>query len=102
MIRRPPRSTLFPYTPLFRSRDPSLSRKLPGPSAQLEGHERRRHARRLEPATRDQPLDVLRLVQRQQRQHPPLEIGRAHVLTPVTATYRMPPFALTKQLYSLN
>src|SRR5258708_10318470 len=26
MIRRPPRSTLFPYTTLFRSRDP----KLPG------------------------------------------------------------------------
>src|SRR3712207_8868863 len=26
MIRRPPRSTLFPYTTLFRSRDPSLLR----------------------------------------------------------------------------
>src|SRR2546430_13566187 len=25
MIRRPPRSTLFPYTTLFRSADPSLS-----------------------------------------------------------------------------
>src|SRR5260221_10375076 len=25
MIRRPPRSTLFPYTTLFRSRDPSAS-----------------------------------------------------------------------------
>src|SRR2546429_3602148 len=24
MIRRPPRSTLFPYTTLFRSRDPQL------------------------------------------------------------------------------
>src|SRR2546428_7600241 len=24
MIRRPPRSTLFPYTPLFRSREASL------------------------------------------------------------------------------
>src|SRR3712207_8206055 len=24
MIRRPPRSTLFPYTPLFRSRQPRL------------------------------------------------------------------------------
>src|SRR5690348_18217546 len=35
MIRRPPRSTLFPYTTLFRSRCPrsprrSLSRRLPG------------------------------------------------------------------------
>src|SRR2546425_7578985 len=28
MIRRPPRSTLFPYTTLFRSRSP---RRLPGP-----------------------------------------------------------------------
>src|SRR2546426_5098746 len=26
MIRRPPRSTLFPYTTLFRSRDPRLVR----------------------------------------------------------------------------
>src|SRR3712207_7073892 len=28
MIRRPPRSTLFPYTTLFRSRDPRPARKL--------------------------------------------------------------------------
>src|SRR3712207_8563586 len=27
MIRRPPRSTLFPYTTLFRSRDPHPPRK---------------------------------------------------------------------------
>src|SRR5689334_24764462 len=26
MIRRPPRSTLFPYTTLFRSRNPGVSR----------------------------------------------------------------------------
>src|SRR3712207_8663448 len=26
MIRRPPRSTLFPYTTLFRSREPGLER----------------------------------------------------------------------------
>src|SRR5256885_13272666 len=29
MIRRPPRSTLFPYTTLFRSRLTSIFRKLP-------------------------------------------------------------------------
>src|SRR2546429_1532607 len=29
MIRRPPRSTLFPYTPLFRSTPPSSSRRRP-------------------------------------------------------------------------
>src|SRR3712207_8518042 len=28
MIRRPPRSTLFPYTTLFRSRSPIMSKKL--------------------------------------------------------------------------
>src|SRR5438034_2443806 len=28
MIRRPPRSTLFPYTTLFRSLSPDLSREL--------------------------------------------------------------------------
>src|SRR2546422_8477989 len=30
MIRRPPRSTLFPYTTLFRSRGPDEGRELPG------------------------------------------------------------------------
>src|SRR5204863_1996372 len=28
MIRRPPRSTLFPYTTLFRSHDPAVQRAL--------------------------------------------------------------------------
>src|SRR5690349_24142440 len=34
MIRRPPRSTLFPYTTLFRSEDghPLSSRRLPAPA----------------------------------------------------------------------
>src|SRR2546422_11481653 len=31
MIRRPPRSTLFPYTPLFRSRSPPTPLLLPPP-----------------------------------------------------------------------
>src|SRR6266581_5094589 len=31
MIRRPPRSTLFPYTTLFRSRTPGRRRPGPGP-----------------------------------------------------------------------
>src|SRR3712207_7143432 len=30
MIRRPPRSTLFPYTTLFRSRAPGPGRRAPG------------------------------------------------------------------------
>src|SRR3712207_7323404 len=29
MIRRPPRSTLFPYTTLFRSRNPHLAGEVP-------------------------------------------------------------------------
>src|SRR3712207_8350654 len=31
MIRRPPRSTLFPYTTLFRSRRPERDEQGPGP-----------------------------------------------------------------------
>src|SRR5690242_21576327 len=31
MIRRPPRSTLFPYTTLFRSREIVVSADMPGP-----------------------------------------------------------------------
>src|SRR2546429_5482117 len=34
MIRRPPRSTLFPYTTLFRSREPARPHLLRAPSRQ--------------------------------------------------------------------
>src|SRR2546422_11290181 len=37
MIRRPPRSTLFPYTTLFRSRAAGLA-KVAGCGRPLEGH----------------------------------------------------------------
>src|SRR3712207_8259250 len=47
MIRRPPRSTLFPYTTLFRSRE------------YLEGHEREREAPQVAlQARRHSPDDV--------------------------------------------
>src|SRR5256886_3795608 len=46
MIRRPPRSTLFPYTTLFRSRLPALGRR---------GHHRGPHRRR--PGRLDRHLD---------------------------------------------
>src|SRR5256885_13451073 len=50
MIRRPPRSTLFPYTTLFRSRSQSF------PIAWLEIHRAHRHAARLGgPSWRGQP-----------------------------------------------
>src|SRR3712207_1955992 len=44
MIRRPPRSTLFPYTTLFRS---SLKRSRPRAAGQPGRSPARRHARRL-------------------------------------------------------
>src|SRR3989449_10496042 len=55
MIRRPPRSTLFPYTTLFRS----LIRGL-GPAVPVVGagrHDRRDHGEHVRP---DQPLVIIR------------------------------------------
>src|SRR2546422_3771966 len=37
MIRRPPRSTLFPYTTLFRSRNHQLAFLFPGQGSQIVG-----------------------------------------------------------------
>src|SRR3712207_8907613 len=37
MIRRPPRSTLFPYTTLFRSQEPGASLHLPLADAREDG-----------------------------------------------------------------
>src|SRR5690242_21088979 len=39
MIRRPPRSTLFPYTTLFRSLPPQWGRDMPGHSTDHAGLE---------------------------------------------------------------
>src|SRR3712207_8210753 len=47
MIRRPPRSTLFPYTTLFRSRDGRADRPRPRPARPRVPRQRRR-PRRLE------------------------------------------------------
>src|SRR2546430_9141030 len=52
MIRRPPRSTLFPYTTLFRSRNEPASGGLLPPPALRAARFRRRHASpRLRPRT---------------------------------------------------
>src|SRR6476660_10282293 len=40
MIRRPPRSTLFPYTTLFRSGRPAAGPAAPGAGAELAAHPR--------------------------------------------------------------
>src|SRR3712207_7897986 len=42
MIRRPPRSTLFPYTTLFRSRQRGLAAGARGPGLDRRLHHRRR------------------------------------------------------------
>src|SRR5690242_4751766 len=82
MIRRPPRSTLFPYTTLFRSvREPGAQReRLPvhrlGPQSQLGREPRAREPRR------DLAEEVeLRVLHRpgHARQVDAREIGRAHV-----------------------
>src|SRR2546430_17595247 len=58
MIRRPPRSTLFPYTTLFRSRAGAQAEHdvgLSQPAIHVVGHEHARAARR----AADQRLEVL-------------------------------------------
>src|SRR3712207_7986953 len=58
MIRRPPRSTLFPYTTLFRSRAAPLGRRVPRLPADPA---RRRHpGRGGVPAAARLPLPALR------------------------------------------
>src|SRR5258708_29599741 len=52
MIRRPPRSTLFPYTTLFRSR-----RKLPQPPAGIMGPRDRLHQDNI--SIRDDPDQLI-------------------------------------------
>src|SRR2546430_7554824 len=65
MIRRPPRSTLFPYTTLFRSRRREGDRGLPGRGPQA----RRR-------ALADRPLHALPRLQRDDRRRGTDEDGR--------------------------
>src|SRR5215211_953732 len=45
MIRRPPRSTLFPYTTLFRSSQPPAAAQGPGPGPDQQGREDRKSTR---------------------------------------------------------
>src|SRR5689334_24236788 len=53
MIRRPPRSTLFPYTTLFRSHDPRGDRApLPGQPRRQDPHLHPRDPRRDRKSTR--------------------------------------------------
>src|SRR3712207_7448594 len=63
MIRRPPRSTLFPYTTLFRSRQ----RRLLGRAALLDG--RQRPGRRLGLSLRPLPRRLSRPLSRDDAAH---------------------------------
>src|SRR2546429_7135331 len=61
MIRRPPRSTLFPYTTLFRSAEELLAQQL----SQYEA--KRERARLRAPVLRAQPMDSAQGLARQFR-----------------------------------
>src|SRR3990172_6765270 len=80
MIRRPPRSTLFPYTTLFRSR-PEV---------------------RVRCGVADEYVDLAPRISGFLNQ----QIGRAHVLSPVTATSPIPSFffndTATTEIYTLS
>src|SRR5258707_6744037 len=68
MIRRPPRSTLFPYTTLFRSKDGATPLFLPSEARALDrgddggqaGHCERRFERTLERIERERLHEVCR------------------------------------------
>src|SRR5260370_8922679 len=76
MIRRPPRSTLFPYTTLFRSQED-------------------RDRLRAEATHRFEAVTSVRRPE-DHRSHI-WKIGRAHLLTPVPLESRMPPSACKKK-----
>src|SRR5258708_11205992 len=88
MIRRPPRSTLFPYTTLFRSSRKPSSRSPPSP----------RSAQPASPPPRPPPMATA------------MEIARPTVLTPVNRSHHTPasasnekitPHPITHSAYSL-
>src|SRR3712207_7519576 len=85
MIRRPPRSTLFPYTTLFRS-EVLVDGEVVEQMVALEDEA---DVLLVQPRPVFRPELVDRLVQE-------VEIGRAHVSTPVTPISRMPSFAWKK------
>src|SRR2546427_7660297 len=56
MIRRPPRSTLFPYTTLFRSKHPAISAALQSLESSVGDRQLERIDRR-EPVEQRHPID---------------------------------------------
>src|SRR3712207_7923805 len=86
MIRRPPRSTLFPYTTLFRS-DPE--------GGDLRERRAGRRERRGDPRRPRAPRGAARAVHQSGRRN--VEIGRAHVLNSSHANISYAVFCLKKK-----
>src|SRR2546425_2200960 len=84
MIRRPPRSTLFPYTTLFRSKNRRQSHKFF--THLLPGTPTRRHALGRLPTPPPPPENLLLRLHRKQPAKPPAR-------TPDTSVSRIPPSA---------
>src|SRR2546423_2650496 len=89
MIRRPPRSTLFPYTTLFRSTGPGPD--LPQDRQRLLVVLQRR------PQLPPTPIHHADVVQRGRLTRPVPAIRRAHVRTPVTSLCPLPPSPCTQK-----
>src|SRR3712207_8632735 len=84
MIRRPPRSTLFPYTTLFRSRRGIDERGRPGTARQARGSGRLRRGEPLEP--RSVPAS-----------HPPARRSEEHTSELQSRQYRIWRFVCEKK-----
>src|SRR5258707_9431119 len=59
MIRRPPRSTLFPYTTLFRSQHTVLAHQFPPPSSYGQGFQPERGRTPVRVSTRSKMISRL-------------------------------------------
>src|SRR3712207_7653537 len=69
MIRRPPRSTLFPYTTLFRSQVGEEQRQLVGGQHALVGHRARRQRDDVQRAARLDRRPLRPLAQHRSEEH---------------------------------
>src|SRR5258707_8773776 len=76
MIRRPPRSTLFPYTTLFRSERRQLEESVARSERELHVFEE--PVGRLEPAVADERNDLVRRNQERHRVDEPEERSEEH------------------------
>src|SRR3989449_3477724 len=90
MIRRPPRSTLFPYTTLFRS-------PVRGAAVREVVTIDRRDHDVLEPELAHGPADPLGLQEVLPARLDGADSARAHRPTPVTHPSRMPSFAVQNE-----